>query len=64
MLGTTRTTVTNAASALKKEGLILYIRAEMQILDPQGLEKKACECYRVVKVHLDSSSQFDSSIVA
>ena len=51
MLGTNRTTVTIAASALKRAGLIRYSRGNMEILDTAKLEAKSCECYRVVRNH-------------
>ena len=64
MLGTRRTTVTMAAIALKNAGLITYSRGKITILDPAGLEQKACECYRVIKNHLDDLGQFASSHLA
>lgn len=48
MLGATRTNVTEAANNLKRAGLIHYRRGDIQIIDRQGLEKAACECYRIV----------------
>lgn len=48
MLGATRTNVTAAANNLKRTGLIHYRRGDIQIIDRQGLEKAACECYRIV----------------
>ena len=29
-----------------------------------GLEMKSCECYRVIKNHLDNYTEFDSGIAA
>jgi CRP-like cAMP-binding protein len=60
MLGTTRPTVSTAAAILKNEGLIQYSRGLVRILDPVGLEKRSCECYRVIKDHLDNYAEFDS----
>jgi CRP-like cAMP-binding protein len=54
MLGGTRSTVTIAAGALKKKGLIKYSRGVIRILDGPQLEKAACECYRVIKENLDA----------
>ncbi len=53
MFGITRPTVSIAAGALKARGLIEYSRGTVSILDRKGLERKACECYRVVKEQLD-----------
>jgi hypothetical protein len=55
MLGSTRTTVSVAAGALKARRLIEYSRGAVSILDRKGLERKACECYRVAKQQLDKS---------
>ncbi len=54
MLGNPRPSVSLAAGALQREGLIQYSRGKVAILDRPGLENHACECYRVVKKHLDS----------
>lgn len=48
MLGTPRTVVTVAANKLQDAGFIHYRRGKITILDRQGLESAACECYRVV----------------
>jgi CRP-like cAMP-binding protein len=60
MLGSTRPTVTLAAGRLKKEKLITYERAEITIVDRKGLEKRACECYGIIKRHLDDFGAFDT----
>jgi CRP-like cAMP-binding protein len=60
MLGSTRPTVTLAAGRLKKEKLITYLRAEITIVDRKGLEKRACECYGIIKQHLDDFAAFDT----
>jgi len=49
MLGVQRTTVTLIARELQSEGLIRYRRGRVEITDRDGLEKKACECYEVVR---------------
>jgi CRP-like cAMP-binding protein len=59
MLGSTRSTMSLTAAQFKHEGLIEYTRGVIRILDAKGLEKKACECYRVVEQYLDNYTQFD-----
>jgi CRP-like cAMP-binding protein len=49
MLGARRTTVTLAAGALQRNGLIQYSRGKIHILDSKGLENVACECYQTVR---------------
>lgn len=49
MLGTQRTTVTTTAGALQRSGFIQYRQGEVKIVDREGLEAAACDCYRIVK---------------
>lgn len=49
MLGTGRSAVTIAAGALRAAGLIHYARGKVTIIDREGLEASACECYGVVR---------------
>lgn len=60
MLGATRSSVAIAAQRLKDQGLIDYRRAHISIPDRQALERRACECYRIVKDHLDSYTDLDT----
>jgi CRP-like cAMP-binding protein len=53
MLGVNRGTASQAASALKRAGLISYRRGRITILDRPGLEAATCECYRIVKGEFD-----------
>ena len=49
MLGVQRTTVSQVASTLQAEGLIRYSRGRIDILDRAALERRACECYGVIR---------------
>jgi CRP-like cAMP-binding protein len=49
MLGVTRPSVSAAASALQKAGLIRYVRGRMDIVNRPGLEAVSCECYTIVR---------------
>lgn len=53
MLGVRREGVTEAAGKLQEAGLISYSRGHIVVLDRPGLEKRACECYQVVKTEFD-----------
>lgn len=49
MLGSRRASVTIAAGALQKEGMISYSRGSVNILDRRALEESSCDCYRVIE---------------
>jgi CRP-like cAMP-binding protein len=49
MLGVCRSTVTVAAGALQRAGLIRYHRGTIRVLDRLRLERVSCECYRVIR---------------
>lgn len=46
MLGVRRTSVTDVAGRLQREGLISFVRGVIKILDRPALEAMTCECYR------------------
>ena len=52
-LGVRRAGVSVAANSFRSTGLIDYRRSHIQVLDRQGLEATACECYRMVKAEYD-----------
>jgi len=49
MLGVRRTSVTRVALSLQQAGMIKYFRGRIQILNVEGLQDCACECYETVK---------------
>jgi CRP-like cAMP-binding protein len=53
MLGVRREGVTEAAGTLQAAGLIRYRRGHITVLDRPGLEKRVCECYRVVRAEYE-----------
>jgi CRP-like cAMP-binding protein len=53
MLGVRRTTVSIDAHALQEAGLIRYRRGHVTVLNRNGLEDCACECYSVIRAETD-----------
>jgi len=53
MLGVRREGVTEAAGKLEDLGLIHHSRGHITVLDRGGLERHACECYKLVKGEYD-----------
>jgi CRP-like cAMP-binding protein len=49
MLGVRRESVTETARKLQRIGLIRYARGRIEVLNREGLERRTCECYWVVK---------------
>jgi hypothetical protein len=43
-----RASVSEAVAPLRDAGLIDYRRATMRVVDRQGLEARACECYAII----------------
>src|SRR5439155_1928476 len=54
MLGVRRTSVTVVAHTLQAAGLIKYSRGKIQIVNREGLQDSACECYATVNKHYQS----------
>jgi CRP-like cAMP-binding protein len=50
MLGSQRTTVSEAAQVLQANGAVSYSRGKVRVLSRPALEASACECYRKVSV--------------
>lgn len=53
MLGVRRASVSLAAEALQRAGLIRYSRGRVVVLDRAGLERSACECYACDRADLE-----------
>jgi len=53
MLGVRRPSVSVAAEALQKTGVITYHRGKVTVLDRAGLEAASCECYRLIRERFD-----------
>jgi len=49
MIASQRTTVTVIARDLQERGFIRYSRGTVHIMDREGLEKAACDCYAINK---------------
>jgi CRP-like cAMP-binding protein len=57
MLGVNRPTVTTSALVLQGGGFIKYSRGKITVIDRDGLEDFACDCYNVVKPEYDRLAQ-------
>jgi CRP-like cAMP-binding protein len=53
MLGVRRSGVSEVMSELQRSGFVRYRRGEITIIDRAGLEKTACECYRLDKQRIE-----------
>jgi CRP-like cAMP-binding protein len=49
ILGTRRATISVAAAALQKAGLIRYTPGTIQIPSRKALERAACGCYKIIR---------------
>jgi CRP-like cAMP-binding protein len=55
MLGVRRTTVTLVARQLEQAGLIQNRRGRIVIIDREGLEDVACECYAIIRDQMNGT---------
>jgi CRP-like cAMP-binding protein len=53
MLGVRRTSVSTVAHTLQQAGFLKYARGRIHIVDLEGLQQSACECYYTVCRHYD-----------
>ena len=53
MLGVRRASVTDILKPLQKAGLLRSHRGVITILNREGIEERACECYQLVQVEYD-----------
>jgi hypothetical protein len=53
MIGARRNSVSLVANMLQQANLIHYSRGHIELNDPDGLGKTACECYATVKAQYD-----------
>jgi len=53
MLGVRREGVTEAVGQLHTEGIISLSRGCIEVLDREGVEARACECYEIVRREFD-----------
>jgi CRP-like cAMP-binding protein len=54
MLGVRRTSVSVVAHTLQQAGLLKYTRGRIQIIDLEGMQETACECYATVCRNYDT----------
>jgi len=53
MLGVRRAGIGEATTHLQEQGLIEYGRKKLQVIDPAGLERVSCECFRAIRNEYD-----------
>ena len=53
MIGARRNSVSLVANTLQQANFIQYSRGRIEITDPDGLRRTACECYATVKAQYD-----------
>lgn len=63
MLGVARASINVIAGQLRKEGLLEYRRNQVHIPSIPALEKRTCECYSILRDHLENYTEFDTGFV-
>lgn len=63
MVGASRPTISVIAAIFKEKRLLEYTRGVIHVLNVKALEESACECYLVIKHHLDNYAAYDSGIL-
>ncbi|MGI4981445.1 MAG: Crp/Fnr family transcriptional regulator [Janthinobacterium lividum] len=63
MLGVQRTSVAIGMGRLKRRGVVDYTRGHIRLIHVPALEVEACECYHLLKNHLNNYLQFDTGFV-
>ncbi len=53
MLGVQRTSISEIASTMQREGIIKYRRGKIEVVDYERLKSRACECLQLIKVELE-----------
>ncbi len=53
LLGVQRPSVSTVTASLQRAGLVRYTHGHMTITGRAGIEKRACECYRTVRMQTD-----------
>jgi CRP-like cAMP-binding protein len=53
MLGVQRTTISQAMNDLHGAGLVETRHGQIRIVDKAGLRNAACECYEIIRSHID-----------
>ena len=53
MIGARRNSVSLVANTLQQSHFIRYSRGHIELNDPGGLSRSACECYATVKAHYE-----------
>jgi CRP-like cAMP-binding protein len=53
MLGARRSTISQIASTLQKAGIIRTHRGQIKLLNREELTTRTCECYEIVRRHID-----------